>query len=88
MTPDQVNVLDIGLMLLACGTAFIVPFELFLGAYAILGPLHCLVLFALSWLHMLLELPLDHRTFVGIGHELGALVAPAPTARRPSGSRI
>src|SRR6185295_10659664 len=32
-----------------------------------------LVLFALSWLHVLLELPLDHRTFVGIGREIGSL---------------
>ena len=52
-----------------------------------------LVLFALSWLHVLLEFPLDHRTFVGIGRELGALVRPgrvlapaATSAARPHAS--
>ncbi len=40
-----------------------------------------LVLFALSWLHVLLEFPLDHRTFLGIGREIGALLhAPADVA--------
>jgi len=39
------------------------------------------VLFALSWLHVLLELPLDHRTFIGIGRELGGLLRPATPAR-------
>jgi hypothetical protein len=37
-----------------------------------------LVLFALSWLHVVLEFPLDHRTFAGIGRELGALVRSQP----------
>jgi hypothetical protein len=52
-----------------------------------------LVLFALSWLHVVLEFPLDHRTFAGIGRELGALVrrqavlAPArPAARHAAAS--
>ena len=49
MTVDQVNLLNIALMLLACGAAFVVPFELFLGAYAVLGPLHYLT--QISWLH-------------------------------------
>lgn len=49
MTVDQVNLLNIGLMLLSCAAAFVVPFELFLGAYAILGPLHYLT--QISWLH-------------------------------------
>ena len=41
------------------------------------------VLFALSWLHVLLEFPLDHRTFVGIGRELAVLLRPAAPAGRP-----
>src|SRR6266542_962920 len=46
---DQVNYLNIGLMLLAMTLALARPFELFLLAYAILGPLHYLT--EISWLH-------------------------------------
>lgn len=46
---DQLNYLNIGLILLACGVAFFVPFELFLFSYAILGPAHYLT--EISWLH-------------------------------------
>lgn len=49
MTPNQVNYLNIGLMLFATVAAFIIPFELFLFAYAVLGPLHYLT--EISWLH-------------------------------------
>lgn len=38
-----------GLMLLACVVAIIIPLELFLFSYAILGPLHYLT--EISWLH-------------------------------------
>lgn len=62
-----------------------------LGLYAWDYRSGMLVLFALSWLHVLLEFPLDHRTFLGIGREIGALLrapgaAPAAvaTAARPS----
>jgi hypothetical protein len=41
--------INIGLMLFSCGLAFILPFELFLFSYAILGPLHYLT--EISWLH-------------------------------------
>jgi hypothetical protein len=66
-----------------------------MGLYAWNYRVGMLVLFALSWLHVLLEFPLDQRTFVGIGRELGALlrapggVAPAAlaTAARPSRAR-
>jgi hypothetical protein len=54
-----------------------------LGLYAWDYRIGMLVLFALSWLHVLLEFPLDHRTFVGIGHELGTLLrsgGPTPAA--------
>jgi hypothetical protein len=49
MTANQVNYLNIGLMLFAALLAFILPFELFLFSYAVLGPLHYLT--EISWLH-------------------------------------
>ena len=49
MTLDQVNNLNTGLMLLAASAALLVPFELFLFAYAVLGPAHYLT--QISWLH-------------------------------------
>lgn len=49
MTPTQVNYLNIGLMIVSTVAAFIIPFELFLFAYAVLGPLHYLT--EISWLH-------------------------------------
>ncbi len=49
MTSAQLNYLNIGLMLVACIVAFIIPFEMFLFSYAILGPLHYLT--EISWLH-------------------------------------
>jgi hypothetical protein len=48
-TTDQVNYLNLGLMILSCVLAYFVPFELFLFAYAVLGPLHYLT--EISWLH-------------------------------------
>jgi hypothetical protein len=45
----QVNLLNIALMLLSAGVAFVVPFETFLLAYAVLGPLHYLT--QISWLY-------------------------------------
>ncbi len=49
MTPLQVDRLNIGLMAAALALAFLLPFELFLFSYAVLGPLHYLT--ELSWLH-------------------------------------
>lgn len=46
---DRINYLNIGLMLVCCVIAIIVPFEMFLFAYAVLGPLHYLT--EISWLH-------------------------------------
>ena len=46
---EKVDVFNIGLMLISCALAFIMPFEMFLLAYAILGPLHYLT--EISWLH-------------------------------------
>jgi hypothetical protein len=45
----QVDLLNIGLMLLTCAAAYVAPFELFLFSYAFLGPLHYLT--EISWLH-------------------------------------
>ncbi|HMG81504.1 MAG TPA: hypothetical protein VK559_00585 [Ferruginibacter sp.] len=50
MTKDtRINTINIGLMLFSCVAAFIMPFEVFLFAYAVLGPLHYLT--EISWLH-------------------------------------
>jgi hypothetical protein len=49
LNTDRLNYLNIGLMLLSCAVAFFVPFELFLIAYAVLGPAHYLT--EISWLH-------------------------------------
>jgi hypothetical protein len=52
MTPTrdaQINYINIGLMFLSALGAFFLPFEVFLFAYAFLGPLHYLT--EISWLH-------------------------------------
>jgi hypothetical protein len=49
MSSRQVDILNIGLMLVSCALAFALPFELFVFAYAVLGPLHYLT--EISWLH-------------------------------------
>ncbi|MEM7038823.1 MAG: hypothetical protein AAF570_17715 [Bacteroidota bacterium] len=49
MTTDQVNYLNIGLMGISLVAAFLLPVEVFLFSYAILGPLHYLT--EISWLH-------------------------------------
>lgn len=49
LNTDQINYLNVCLMLLSCIIAFIIPFELFLFSYAVLGPLHYLT--EISWLH-------------------------------------
>ena len=46
---ERLDAVNIGLMLLSCAVAIVVPFELFLFSYAILGPLHYLT--EISWLH-------------------------------------
>jgi hypothetical protein len=49
LNTNQINYINIGLMILSAGLAFLFPFELFLLAYAVLGPLHYLT--EISWLH-------------------------------------
>ena len=46
---ERIDAINIGLMLLACAVAIVIPLELFLFSYAILGPLHYLT--EISWLH-------------------------------------
>lgn len=45
---DGINYLNIGLMLISMMAAYILPFEVFLFSYAVLGPLHYLT--EISWL--------------------------------------
>ena len=45
----RINIVNIGLMIVSCIAAFIMPFEVFLFAYAVMGPLHYLT--EISWLH-------------------------------------
>ena len=46
--PTSVNLINVALMLLSCGLAYLVPLELFLFSFAVLGPLHYLT--QISWL--------------------------------------
>ncbi len=48
-TGDRLDQLNMALMLASCAAAFALPFELFLFAYAVLGPLHYLT--EISWIH-------------------------------------
>lgn len=47
-TGDGLNYLNVGLMLISLVVAYVIPFELFLFVYAVLGPLHYLT--EISWL--------------------------------------
>lgn len=49
MKSSSIHHLNSGLIVLSCILAFIVPFELFLFSYAVLGPLHYLT--EIGWLH-------------------------------------
>jgi len=46
---QRVDAANIGLMILSCFVAFILPFEVFLFSYGVLGPLHYLT--EIGWLH-------------------------------------
>ncbi len=48
LTVPQINYLNILLMILSAAVAVVIPFELFLFSYAVLGPLHYLT--EISWL--------------------------------------
>lgn len=45
----KIDIVNIGLLLISGALAFVIPFELFLFVYAVLGPLHYLT--EISWLH-------------------------------------
>ncbi len=47
-TSNGINYINIGLMLISLAAAYILPFEVFLFSYAVLGPLHYLT--EISWL--------------------------------------
>lgn len=49
LTTQQIDWLNIGFMLMSAVAAYFLPFEVFLFAYAVLGPLHYLT--EISWLH-------------------------------------
>lgn len=49
LNTTQIDKLNIGLMVVSLALAYLLPFELFLFAYAVLGPLHYLT--EISWLH-------------------------------------
>jgi hypothetical protein len=49
MTTDRTNYLNLALMVASAVAAFVLPFQVFLLAYAVLGPLHYLT--EISWLH-------------------------------------
>ena len=49
MSTKTIDWINIGLMFLSLGLAYVLPFELFLFSYAVLGPLHYLT--EIGWLH-------------------------------------
>lgn len=49
MNTSRIDIANIILMIVSCILAFVVPFELFLFSYAVLGPLHYLT--EITWLH-------------------------------------
>ena len=49
MTTNRINYINTALIIFSCAVAFVIPFELFLFSYAVLGPLHYLT--EISWLH-------------------------------------
>lgn len=49
LNSNQIHYMNIGLMIFSAILAFVLPFELFLFSYAILGPLHYLT--EIGWLH-------------------------------------
>jgi len=49
MNTTRVDLINMGLMIISCIAAYLLPFELFLFSYAVLGPLHYLT--EISWLH-------------------------------------
>ncbi len=72
MTINQVNLLNIALMIASAAAAFALPFQLFLAAYAVLGPLHYLT--QISWLHSRDYFTTDRRDYLLLGALAAALL--------------
>lgn len=49
MTTNRINYINTALIIFSCVIAFVIPFELFLFSYGVLGPLHYLT--EIGWLH-------------------------------------
>ncbi len=49
MTTNRINYINAALIIFSCAIAFVIPFELFLFSYGVLGPLHYLT--EIGWLH-------------------------------------
>ena len=49
MTTNRINYINTALIIFSCIVAFVIPFELFLFSYGVLGPLHYLT--EIGWLH-------------------------------------
>ncbi|MFZ6779654.1 hypothetical protein ACO0LD_22720 [Undibacterium sp. Ji83W] len=49
MTANRINYINTALIIFSCVIAFVIPFELFLFSYGVLGPLHYLT--EIGWLH-------------------------------------
>lgn len=49
MNTARIDIANMALMVFSCVAAFVLPFEVFLFSYAVLGPLHYLT--EISWLH-------------------------------------
>lgn len=67
------------------GIAIVALWLAAVGLYAWNYLLGFVVLYSLSVLHVMLELPLNHHSFAGIGRELGRLLARRPTAPLAAG---
>lgn len=68
MNPKTIDIANIALMIISCVAAYLLPFELFLFSYAVLGPLHYLT--EISWLHRrdyFTTGKLDYLVFVPLG---------------------
>lgn len=74
-TADQINYLNVGLMIVSCLVAYVIPFELFLFSYAVLGPLHYLT--EISWLH-------DRGYFTGSARTSSGRTGSAHTGSAPA----
>ncbi|MBX2903803.1 MAG: hypothetical protein KF872_09625 [Chitinophagales bacterium] len=62
MTTKQIDILNIALIAIALAASFLLPFEVFLFSYAVLGPLHYLT--EITWLHQRNYFTTDKTDFV------------------------